>query len=149
MAIEIETVEQLIIDVLKNDIDVKAVVKTFERYDGQFSQEDLKKVLTLLPGCFVTFVRDTLDSSTRGQTYVQKNQFNVVVATKDLRGKFEGKQGAKGAFKITELVHAALHNNELGLANVYPGLERLDRFPVLVTDKIAVYEMSFSIKWTV
>jgi len=141
---DIEVVEQLIIDALKNDAAVNAVVKTFDRYDGQFGIDDLKDIKGLPPACFVTYVRDGLDASTRGRTYIQKNQYNVVVFAKDLRGKFDAKQQA---LSVTKLVHNALHNNELGLENVYPGLERFDRIPLLVTPEIAVFEMSFRINW--
>lgn len=147
MSYEVEAVEQLILDALKGDAALVSVVKTFDRYDGQFGKEDLKSILGLLPGCFVTYVRDNLDAVTSGSTYMQKNQFNVVVAAQDLRGNFKAKQGNKGALNICKLVHSVLHLNELGLADVWPGLERTGRFPVLVNKKIAVYEMTFNIKW--
>ena len=147
MPTKVEDVEQLIVDVLKADAGLQAVVKTFDRYDGQFGKEDLKGTLSLLPGCFVTYVRDSLNVATTGRTYVQKNQFNVVVAAKDLRGDFKSKKGSDGALEICELVHSILHLNELGLANVHPGLERTGRFPVLVDKNISVFEMTFNIKW--
>ncbi len=143
MGPDVESVEKLIIQALKDDVAVNAVVKTFDTYDGQFRQDDLEKILGLLPGCFVTFVRDRNVAATKGRTYIQRNQFNVVVASKDMRKGV----ARSGALPITDLVHAALHLNTLGLAGVVHGLEREDRFPVLMTDQIAVYEMTFKIEW--
>ena len=146
MTHEVKDVEQSIIDALFADawLADKDNVKIISRYDGRFNVEDVGSVLTGLPGLFVAYVADRLTASTRGSTYVQTNQFGVVVAVSDQGGNFKAKQQA---LAIAERVHGVLHLNQLGLQGVYPGLERESRIPHVITRRLAVYELTFNISW--
>lgn len=146
MGIPIETIEDLVLTAL-NAAPLNLYCKKFERYDGQFSVDDVKTFKGTLPACFVAYSGDRFIENTALIRYTVDMTVNVVVVAKNLRGDFKAKTGSAGAYQMLEDVKTLLHLNNLSDPNVV-GLVLQRRVPLVNTKSLSVFLMTFSLQFT-
>lgn len=145
MSIPINTIEGLVLTAL-NAAPLNVYCKRFERYDGQFSVEDIKAFKGTLPACFVTYTGDRLIENTALSRYTNDMGISVIVAEKNLRGDFKAKTGSTGAYQMLEDVKGLLHLNNLNDPNIV-GLVLQRRVPLINTETLAVFGLDFRLEF--
>ncbi len=145
MGILIKTIEDLVLTAL-DAAPLNTYCKTFERYDGQFSVDDIKSLKSNLPACFVAYTGDRLLENTALTRYTVEMGVSVIVAAKNLRGKFQAKTSDAGVYQMLEDVKNLLHLNNLNDPNVV-GLVLQRRTPLVNTESLAVFGMDFNLQF--
>lgn len=117
-------------------------LKNIESYGGEFDgPEELKRVLSGLPGAFVVFLGDEQTGDRGNGCWMMRPTFAVLVAAQNKRNEASRRQGAVGdvgSYQMALDVRTLLANQTLGL-NIEPLTPlKIRPFPLAKTDQHAV-----------
>ncbi len=145
MGLLIKEIEDLVLTQL-DAAPLNVYCENFERYDGQFSVDDVNSFKASYPACFVAYTGDRFLENTALIRYTVDMGISVVVVAKNLRGDFQAKTGSAGAYQMLEDVKTLLHLNNLNIPNLV-GMVLQRRTNLVNTKNLAVFVMDFSLQF--